>query len=176
MLDAMTEATEQTKAGRPTDYTVELGDDICVKLAEGKSLRSICGRGDMPVVSTVLLWVVKGDRGDQTYSGFSEQYRRAREAQAEALLDEVIEIADDGSNDTYTDSEGNERVNFDHINRSRLRVDTRFKAVAKMHPRRYGEKVQTEVTGANGQPLVQPALRVEFVSAPKRDPDTDPAP
>lgn len=171
----MTDAAEKNTTGRPTTYTVELGDAICVKLAEGESLRTICAGDDMPVKSTVLLWVVRGDRGDETYAAFSDQYRRAREAQAEALLDEVIEIADDGSNDTYTDSEGNERVNFDHINRSRLRVDTRFKAVAKMHPRRYGEKVQQEITGKDGGPLSSPAFRVEFVNAPKRDDDTGPA-
>ena len=65
-------------AGRPSKYTEKLGDLICLLMAEGKSLNSICKLEDMPHKSTVLLWVVKGDRGEEEYAAFSDQFRRAR--------------------------------------------------------------------------------------------------
>jgi hypothetical protein len=166
----MQEETVQTKAGRPTDYTVELGDSICVKLAEGKSLSSICAEDGMPARSTVLLWVVKGERGDETYVGFSDSYMRARQSQAHALMDDVLDIADDSSRDVKI-VRGQEVMNTEFVARSRLRVDARFKLAAQQHPELYGERVKQEITGRNGEPLASPAFRVEFVNAPKRDDD-----
>jgi hypothetical protein len=153
-------AKAPAKTGRPSSFTEELGDLICLLMAEGKSLNSICALEDMPHKSTVLLWVVKGDRGDEDYKAFSDQYRRAREAQTEAVLDDVIEISDDSSLDFIfkkTDDASGESaqaiVDHDHINRSKLRIETRFRFAAKMHPRKYGDKVQNEITGKDGGPV-----------------------
>lgn len=56
-----------------------------------------------------------------------------------------------------------------------LKGDHRF--VATVLDRAEGRAVdRTEITGKDGSPLVQPAIRVEFVSAAKRDDDTDPDP
>lgn len=72
---------------RPTKYTSKLTDRICVRLASGESLRSICKDKDMPAVSTVLLWVVDGRHPE-----FSEQYARAREAQGHYHVDEMLDM------------------------------------------------------------------------------------
>jgi hypothetical protein len=69
--------------------------------------------------------------------------------QMELMATEILDIADDGSNDTYETDDG-EKVNQDHINRSRLRVDTRKWLMSKLAPKKYGEKVQQEVTGNIG--------------------------
>lgn len=95
----------------------------------------------MPVISTVFLWLSKD-------TAFSEQYARAREAQAEALLEDILEIADDGTNDTYLDENGNPRTDHDVVARSRLRVDTRKWAMSKLKPRRYGEKIDINHSGS----------------------------
>jgi hypothetical protein len=134
--------------GRPTKHSAGLASHICALLAEGKSLREICRDENMPAESTVRLWVVD-DR-----DGFSAQYARAREAQADYWAEQIVEIADDGSNDTYTDKDGNERTDQEVIARSRLRVDTRKWLMARMAPKRYGDKITQEVTGADGAPLV----------------------
>lgn len=126
--------------GRPTIFTPELGDKICAEIAEGKSLYTICEPEDMPVPSSVYLWVAKGDRGVEEYKLFSEQYSRAREAQCHALMDQTVPIADDGLNDTYRDEDGNVKTNHDVISRSKLRVETRFKYAEKLHPKKYGNK------------------------------------
>ncbi|RYE96052.1 MAG: terminase small subunit protein, partial [Oxalobacteraceae bacterium] len=75
-------------------YSEEIADKICDGLADARSLRSICCDPDMPSQSTVFRWL-----GDDRYLAFREQYARAREAQADALFDEMLDIADDGTND-----------------------------------------------------------------------------
>ena len=69
--------------------TPEVVDKICVRLASGESLRSICSHPDMPVMSTVLLAVV------QDRDGFSERYHDAREAAGYAHADSVLEAVDE---------------------------------------------------------------------------------
>lgn len=121
--------------GRPSSFDEKIADAICERLAEGQSLRSICKSDDMPSVSTVCRWLADPER-----SIFREQYAQAREAQADALADEILDIADDGLNDTYVDGEGNEKIDHDVIARSKLRVDARKWIAAKLKPRKYGEK------------------------------------
>ena len=78
---------------------------------------------------------------DGSKPAFSEQYARAREAQADKLAEESLQIADDGRSDTYLDAEGNEKTDNEAIQRSRLRVDTRKWLASKMAPKKYGDKV-----------------------------------
>ena len=114
---------------------------ICEGIADGRSLRSICEAEDMPSKSAVFRWLAANE-------AFRDQYARAREAQADALFDEILGIADDGQNDTYTDEDGNVRTNQDVIARSRLRVDARKWMAGKLRPKVYGDKIQTEHSGA----------------------------
>lgn len=143
--------------GRPTTFTPELGDSICQHLAEGRTLRKIADMDEMPVVSTILLWVVKGFRGEEAYKAFSEQYSLAREAQSEMFMDEVVEIADDDSEDYRELGEGDESrsvVNHEHISRSKVRIETRFKVAEKFAAKRYGPRADTNVNvNVNGLPL-----------------------
>lgn len=123
--------------GRPSDYTEELADKICERLVEGQSLRAICADETMPGVSTVCRWLGK-------HTEFREQYARAREAQADTLADEILDIADDAVNDWMErrrqDGSVDEVVNAEHIQRSRLRVDSRKWLAAKLQPKKYGDK------------------------------------
>jgi len=84
----------------------------------------------------------------------------------EALAEEILEIADDGRNDTYETEDGAEKVNTDVINRSRLRVDTRKWLMSKLAPKKFGEKVEQFISGPDGGPL-QTAITVEFVKPNK---------
>jgi len=72
---------------------------------------------------------------------FQDKYAQAREAQADYLLEELLDIADDKSGDTYEDAKGNIKVDHENINRSRLRVDTRKWVIAKLAPKKYGDRV-----------------------------------
>lgn len=138
----------QKKIGRPSTYSKDLALDICVRLAEGSPLTRICRAPNMPTLATVYRWLA-----DERYAEFRDMYARAREDQADTLADEIIEISDDGSNDTYVDANGNEKVDNDVVQRSKLRVDARKWVAAKLRPRKYGDKVTNELTGADGKPL-----------------------
>jgi hypothetical protein len=124
--------------GRPTDYTQELADIICEKLAMGKSLRTALLEENMPGMATVFRWLRENTE-------FREQYARAKEEGADAMADEILDIADDGSNDweTRTNKRGEEYevVNKEVVMRSRLRIDTRRWLMSKMKPKKYGEKL-----------------------------------
>lgn len=134
---------------RPSKYTKKLGDKICQRIACGESLRSICRDDGMPVLSTVLLWVVDG-KHDQ----FSEQYALARKVQAETLADELFDISDDGTNDWMEkfDKDGEAagyQINGEHVQRSKLRLDTRKWYLSKVLPR-FAEKQQHELSSPDG--------------------------
>lgn len=138
--------------GRPSDFTPELAGTICDRLASGRTLRDVCRDDDMPDEKTVRTWALE-DRG-----GFSPQYARAREIGYQAMADEVLEISDDGQND-WMERQGDDGksmyvLNGEHVQRSRLRVDTRKWLLSKALPKLYGDKITQEVTGADGTPLV----------------------
>lgn len=137
----------ETKQGRPSAYSDELATAMCERLSLGESLRQICEDDAMPGKSTVMRWLA--DKPD-----FRDQYARAREAQADYWAEQIIEISDDGANDSYLDEDGNARVNQDVIARSRLRVDTRKWLMARMAPKKYGDKITQEHTGTDGGPVI----------------------
>ena len=83
----------------------------------------------------------------QTPRPFRDQYARAREEQADKLFREIIEIADDKSGDCITTSDGKRIVDHENIQRSRLRVDARKWAAARLAPRKYGDRVEHDVKG-----------------------------
>jgi hypothetical protein len=145
----------KAKPGRPSAYTKALGDSICSQIADGKSLRAICAKTGMPSKSMVLRWL-----DAESAQQFRDQYARAREAQADLLAEEMLEIADDSSLDVLTDKDGNERPNTEFVTRSRLRVDTRKWLASKMAPKRYGDKI--EHTGADGG-AIQHSVKIEFI-------------
>jgi len=138
--------SETNPVGRPCEYTPEISDRICAGIANGKSLRTILKADNMPGMSTVFEWLRK-------FPEFAEQYARARDAQADALADEIQDIADDGSNDYMEelDKKTGEcigwRQNGEAAQRSRLRVDARKWIASKLKPKRYGDKLDVEHTG-----------------------------
>lgn len=137
--------------GRPTTYNEEIAAEICARIAEGQSLRTICQDEDMPDASTVFRWLPRQPE-------FRDQYTHAREAAADAMSEDIMDIADDGTNDWMErkrpDGSTEEVLNSEHIQRSKLRVDTRKWLMSKLAPKKYGEKV-THAHGGDpdGEPI-----------------------
>ena len=141
-------------AGRPTRYNEKMGDEICRRLVMGNdkgqhALYRICEADDMPGEVTVYRWLGMDDHP------FRKKYVRAREQQTERMLDECIEIADDSSRDTILkegrDGEEYEVENREFTSRSKLRVETRLKLAAMLHPKKYG--TLTRLAGHDGGEL-----------------------
>lgn len=145
------EGEDAPKQGRPTVYTPELAHALCERIAGGESLRTICSDPAMPGKTTVFRWLADKDRTD-----FRDHYARAREAQAEFLAEEILEIADETAGDYVQSMVGDEvveRVDHEHIARSRLRVDARKWFAGKVAPKKYGDRIHAEHSGPNGEPL-----------------------
>jgi hypothetical protein len=130
---------EKRPRGRPSAYTEAIATEICQRLADGESLNSICKSDHLPAVSTVISWTID-NRG-----GFSERYARAREIQLDRVADEILDLVDDSRNDFVERASNNGDVatvfDREHVDRIRLRVDTRKWLLTKLKPHRYGDKV-----------------------------------
>lgn len=116
--------------------------EICERIAEGETVRQIANDEHMPSARTIYLTLA-------TDAEFSHQYARAREAQLERWEDEILEIADDGTNDWMQRGHGDddpvEVPNHEHISRSKVRIDARKWLMAKRLPKKYGDRVEHEV-------------------------------
>lgn len=155
------------KIGRPKSRTDEqikiIKNEICTRIATtSRSLRQICADmvkdfDNMPSFSTVMFMLVDDKE-------FQDQYARAKARQAELLFDEILEISDDSSLDMAFTEEGKPFIDHEHVNRSRLRVDSRKFYIAKILPKKYSEK--HEVTGKDGGP-VEFLFKVIYDDAPK---------
>ena len=132
----------------------EFHDEICAWIAAGKTLRDYCRQDGKPSFSTVYGWM-------ESDKDFETRFARARESGEDVIAQECLSIADDGSND-WQETEYGPRVNSEHVTRSRLRVDTRLKLLAKWNPKKYGDKVEQFISGPGGGPI-QSAISVEFV-------------
>lgn len=127
--------------GRPSEYNTEVTDIICERIANGESLRSICDDPALPAQATIFKWLAR-------YPDFVERYTRARETQADAIFDEILNIADDGRNDWMLKNFGDEErwvENGEALRRSQLRIDARKWMAGKLRPKKYGERIEHEV-------------------------------
>lgn len=151
--------------GRPTDYTQELADKICEELAEGVSLRTVCVAEAMPAARTVFRWL-------RTNEQFCQQYARAKQESADAMAEDILDIADDGTNDWMEINRAGhttEVPNNEVLQRSRLRVDTRKWLMSKMKPKKYADKLDI-TTG--GEKLPTPLLHVLSKENESKDKDS----
>ncbi len=110
----------------------------------------------MPAASTVFKWL-----NEQPM--FSKQYARAKDVQVDAIVEECLEIADDGTNDWMERRSESEKgaginngwvLNGEHVQRSKLRCDQRKWWAARLAPKKYGDKVTQEISGPDGGPII----------------------
>ena len=132
-------------------FSQDLFDRICDRIADGESLRDICKEEGMPNKGKFFYWLAND-------KALSDQYAKAKEAQAEFMADEIMNIADDGTND-WIEQRGDDgaikayKLNGEAVARSRLRVDARKWVAAKLLPKKYGEKVDVAHSGQDGGPV-----------------------
>ena len=152
--------------GRPIEWTPEKKqnaiDEIFQKITEGNSIRTILKENDnLPSRKTFLEWLAKDKE-------LSSHYARICDVRADIIFDEMMDIADDGTNDYMTKQIGDgikmQVLNSEHIQRSKLRIDTRKWILSKMNPKKYSDKIDLT---SDGNEIKQPTTVINLGSGIK---------
>lgn len=125
-------------------------EDILSKLANGQSVRSVLDntrdKSLLPSRRVFNSWI-ENDENLRT------QYASACEARQDKIFEDILKIADDASQDVIKNDEGKESLNQEFVARSRVKIDARKWMLGKMNPKKYGERIQQDVTIQQEQPL-----------------------
>jgi hypothetical protein len=131
-------------------YTEELAGEILARVADGEPLAQVLR--DLGIGHTTWYdWT-------KAHEALAERIARAREVGYDVIAVDALKIADDSTRDTI-DTERGPRIDSEWVARSKLRVETRLKLLAKWDPKRYGEKLA--VGGATDLPPIQQNTTVE---------------
>jgi len=138
--------------GTLSRYTRPLAERICDELRAGRTLKEICGEDGMPSDRVVRQWM-RTDR-----DGFRARYWQARGIGYLALADEIIDIADNTTNDFMARREHQGpgeagRRDRESVERSRLRITARCWLLSKMLPRTLGSRLSVEAAQQAGASL-----------------------
>lgn len=113
-------------------YTAEKAQAIVDALCEGTPLAQVCREIGVGL-RTAYDWM-------DADKDFAARIARAREVGEEVIAASCLDIADDGRRDYVANDDGVPVVDHDHIQRSKLRIDTRFKLLAKWNPKKWAER------------------------------------
>ena len=125
--------------GRPSTYNPDIAHQMCEQLSEGIPLREICRQEGFPAWRTVYDWMAKDP-------DLAAAIAHARDVGYDKMAEECLDIADDASNDWMErlNDKGvpvGWQINGEHVQRSKLRIETRLKLLAKFNPKKYGDRV-----------------------------------
>jgi hypothetical protein len=130
-------AAKGKKIGRPTVFTRQVADIICIRISEGESLKSITLDEEMPDRATVYRWLAADP-------AFCDMYTRAREDQADTLADEIMAIADETPDlNPILDKHGaliEIQLHSAYIQWQKQRIDARKWTAMKLKPKKYGDR------------------------------------
>lgn len=125
------------RTGRPTVFTQQVANLICVRISEGESLKSITLDEEMPDRATVYRWLAADPL-------FCDMYTRAREDQADTLADEIMAIADETPDlNPILDKHGaliEIQLHSAYLQWQKQRIDARKWTAMKLKPKKYGDR------------------------------------
>ena len=132
-----------------------------------KSLNTICAENkDFPHPATVYRWIDKD-------SDLCERYARAKQAQLQVIADQLVDLADTDRicKKRTIKSDGTEEiVILDQVERTKLQIDTRKWLLAKLNPKKYGDRL--EHSGEIGiKTVVIPQAAKDAAVRPERNPE-----
>lgn len=128
-------STEPKKRGAPSKYSARLATEICTLIADGKSLRVVCKLPGMPHRVTVLRWLSANEV-------FAKDYATAYMLQADSIEEDMAEI------------EGKLMKGRMDPQRARVALNSMQWRAERRAPKKYGTKIQQEITGRDGGPVV----------------------
>jgi len=144
--------TTKNKGGRPSKFTQAILDELCERMSKGEPEAVICRDEHMPADRTVRDWKL-------TMPDVAAAIARAREAGEDAIAADCLLIADDATGD-YRLGEKGLLVDHDHIQRSKLRIETRLKLLAKWNPKKWGDRIQHANDPENPMPAAQVTVKL----------------
>jgi len=130
------------KRGRPVEpVPAQHKQAILEWIQEGRPLRAYCRLTGSPNWRTVYDWLEKD-------AEFAALFARARDAGADAIAEEALEILDQVPE--RVDGEGGGRYDAAFVTWQRNRAEYRLKLLSKWNPKKYGEKLDLGVSGNAG--------------------------
>lgn len=148
----------------PREYTFDekqaIVDHVCTELANKRTQTKVLREDEgMPVPSTFFAWLASSEV-------WQSQVARAREAGIEAHIEDMIDIADNATDDVYIDEQGKPRLDGVSTQRAKVMIYAREKAAQLLAPRRFGQKL--DVT-SDGKALPAPQVNTLVVASDKVD-------
>ena len=127
----------KAKMGRPPEAVPEaVADEIVEWISQGKTLRDFCRLEGKPAWRTVYDWMVKD-------KDFAARIAHARELGHDAIAEETLEIID-----APPPNDMNGKTDAGYVSWAKNRAEQRMKLLAKWSPKKYGDKVGVEHSGA----------------------------
>lgn len=130
--------------GRPAIYSEELATKLLDRHWKGETISQICKDPEMPSRSTVYEWIAN----DKV---FYDNYRKAREGNADFGYDEIDELRKKAFDHTYFDAQGNARVDPGAVRAIELQINAIQWRIGRAMPKKYGPKLDEESTPQSGE-------------------------
>jgi alanyl-tRNA synthetase len=153
--------------GRPTKYNRVIASRICERIATTElgmeQVLAEIKKQDGSAPNAVTIW-----RWQEAHEEFRKESARARRMQAELLHDRAQLAAQQPLigeiTETVEGPKGSEtRVRVaDNVERSKLIVQTLLKRAGQLDAKKYGDKLQAEMSGEGGGPI-QMSIAVRFI-------------
>lgn len=117
-------------------FNKEQFDKVIQLIADGKAIRNAVK--DVSISSSTFYSWIDND------IELEKRYARATEERATALVEDMLEIADNASSED--------------VQVARLQVDSRKWIASKLRPKKYGDSSQVKITDGDGEPIKINAL------------------
>lgn len=144
-------------------YTPDVASEICDRLANAEGLWSICRDPHMPSRQSVFNWVRDNEE-------FRARYEAAMAVSVDAMADDADHVSRDASRDyrEIPTRDGGVAMQFDHehVQRSKLIVDTLKWRAAVLAPHKYGDRVALQALDERGKPARMGGVVVIIDGAP----------
>ena len=151
MKKEKTGKTEKREPGRPSRYSAALAERICDHIRCGDSLRKAAEKEGVPNPS-VMRWVHEN-------KAFSEQYARACEERLAALEDKLLDLVEK-CHEVAPCAE----IGGTMLQAVKLEIDTLKWMLAKLMPKRYGDRAALALEGGDTPVKLAHTLPAEAVA------------
>ena len=139
----MSDAPKKIQPRVTQGFDLAVADEIVDRMVHGESLVKICADAHLPHRVTIYRWM-------DAEPAFAARCARAREALADYLVDQIEQMA--------------EQTTEENFQSQKVRISTAQWRASKIAPRIYGDKLQTQVTGADGGPVQLASVNLRGLS------------